>query len=301
MTNTSPAAPRGLIAPALTPFTTNGDIDYGVYRDQLATLLDQGVHGVSPGGSTGEGAVLEDEELGRLVADARSVAGDRPVVAGVIRTSTRAAVRTALTARDAGATALMVTPTFYNVLVPDDAGNEAFYRALSDEVGLPIIIYNVVPQNEITPQLFTRLLDIEHVIGVKQSVGGVMGMYDMRVTAGRNAAVYGATDELLFTCFELGADGAISAVLSLFPRECRSMWDAAEEGRHADGMAIQEDIFPIWKVVRGPQFPARMKAALSILGRDLGESRSPSSPVPPAVREALQHALAPFTAATASR
>lgn len=288
--------PRGLIAPALTPFTADGTIDFGIYRDQVDSLLGQGVHGISPGGSTGEGAALEDEELGRLVADARTAAGDRPVVAGVIRTSTQSAVRTALVARDAGATALMVTPTFYNVLVPDDAGNESFYRAISDEVGLPIIIYNVVPQNEISPQLFTRLLEIEHVAGVKQSVGGVMAMYDMRLTAGPSAAVYAATDELLFTCFELGADGAISAVLSLFPAECRQMWDFAQDGRHAEGRALQDDIFAIWKVVRGPQFPSRMKAALSILGRDLGESRSPSSPVPAAVRTALEAALQPLVA-----
>lgn len=288
-------APGGLIAPALTPFTSNGEIDYGLYRDQVSYLLDQGIHGVSPGGSTGEGAVVEDDEIGRLVADAREIAGDRPVVAGVIRTSTRSAVRAAKIARDAGATALMVTPTFYNVLVPDDAGNESFYRAISDEVGLPIVIYNVVPQNEISPQLFARLLDIEHIVGIKQSVGGIMAMYDMRLTAA-DAMVYAATDELLFSCFELGADGAISAVLSLLPAECRRLWDAAQVGNHDEGRALQDKIFPIWKVVRGPQFPARVKTALSILGRELGDSRSPSSPVPPAVREALEEALAPLVA-----
>ncbi|GAA4180420.1 dihydrodipicolinate synthase family protein [Gryllotalpicola koreensis] len=291
-----PTAPiRGLVAPALTPFTADGSIDYGIFRDQVEHLLGQGVHGVSPGGSTGEGAVLEDDELGRLVAEARALSGDRPVVAGVIRSSTKAAVRAAKLARDAGADALMVTPTFYNVLVPDAAGNEVFYRAISDEVGLPIVIYNVVPQNEISPETFTRLLEIEHVVGVKQSVGGIMAMYDMRLTA-PNAMVYAATDELLFSCFELGADGAISAVLSLFPAECRRLWDWAQEGDHAAGRALQDTMFPIWKVVRGPQFPARVKAALSILGRDLGECRSPASPVPAAVRSALEDALAPLAA-----
>lgn len=290
---TSHSAPTGLIAPALTPFTENGSIDYGIYREQLEYLLEQGVHGISPGGSTGEGAVVEDDELGRLVAEARSVAGDRPVVAGVIRTSTKAAVRAGLIARDAGADALMVTPTFYNVLVPDDNGNEQFYRALSDEVGLPIVIYNVVPQNEITPDLFTRLRQIEHVAGVKQSVGGIMAMYDMRLTA-PDAKVYAATDEMLFNCFELGADGAISAVLSLFPAECRRLWDYAQEGRHEEGRALQDQMFPLWKVIRGPQFPARVKAALRILGRNLGENRSPASPVPAEVQAALTQALAPL-------
>lgn len=283
----------GMIAPALTPFTSAGEVDYGIFRDQVEYLFEQGMHGVSPGGSTGEGATLDDDELGRLVSDARSIAGHHPVIAGVIRSSTKAAVRTAKVARDAGADALMVTPTFYNVLVPDDEGNTAFYRSLSDEVGLPIIVYNVVPQNEITPALFSRLHEIEHIAGVKQSVGGVMAMYDMRLTV-PGASVYAATDELIYTCLELGADGAISAILSLLPAECRELWDASYEGRHDDGRALQDRLFPLWKAVRGPQFPARMKAALSILGRDLGASRSPASPVPANVRAALESALAPL-------
>lgn len=291
--------PKGLIAPALTPFRPDGTIDHGRYRSQVEELLAKGAHGISPGGSTGEGAVLEDDELGRLVHEARDLAGDRPVVAGVIRSSTRAAVRTGSVARDAGASALMVTPTFYNVLVPDDAGNESFYRAISDAVGLPIIVYNVVPQNEISPALFRTLLEIENVVGVKQSVGGVMAMYDMRLTAGPSAAVYAATDELLYTCFTLGADGAISAILSLFPEETRQLWEWAQEGRHEEARALQDKLFAVWKVVRGPQFPARMKAALSLLGRDLGDNRSPASPVPAQVRTALEGALRPFMGAKA--
>ncbi|WP_293786497.1 dihydrodipicolinate synthase family protein [uncultured Aeromicrobium sp.] len=288
------SAPRGLIAPALTPFRSDGTIDYPRFRQQAEDLLAQGMHGISPGGSTGEGAVLEDDEVARLVAEARAIGDDHPVVAGVIRSSTQSAVRTALAARDAGATALMVTPTFYNVLVPDAAGNAEFYRTISDEVGLPIIVYNVVPHNEITPEVFLDLLDIEHVVGVKQSVGGILAMYDMRVSTGTSATVYAATDELIYTCFTLGADGAISAVLSLFPSEVRAAWDAALEGDHAKGLGVQNTLFEVWKVVRGPQFPARMKAAAAILGRDLGECRSPSSPVPASVRTALESVLAPF-------
>lgn len=287
-------APQGMIAPALTPFDADGGVDYGRFQDQAARLLDRGMHGISPGGSTGEGAVLEDEELGRLVAGARTEAGDRPVVAGVIRTSTRAAVRTASVARDAGATALMVTPTFYNVLVPDAAGNREFYSTIAERVGLPIIIYNVVPQNEITPAVFHDLLDIPEVVGVKQSVGGVMAMYDMRITAGDRAAIYGATDEMIFSCLTLGADGAISAVLALFPEQCRRIWDCAQDGRSEEGLELQSRLFTIWKSVRGPQFPARMKAAATILGHDLGLCRSPSAPVPPDVHAALEAAVAPM-------
>lgn len=292
MSRTLPAgAPRGVIAPALTPFDAEDRVDRGRFREQVRHLAASGVHGISPGGSTGEGAALTDEELAALIGDVREHAPGANVVAGVIRTSTQAAVRTGLAARDAGAEALMVTPVFYNVLVPDDDGNVAFYSTLAERVGLPIVIYNVVPQNEISPALFSRLLDIDEVVGIKQSVGGVLAMYDMRVTCGDRGAVYAATDEMLSTCFSLGADGAISALLSLFPRLSRRMWDLCQEGKHDEALAIQDRLLPVWKVIRGPQFPARMKAATKALGRDLKLCRSPSSPVGPELQATLEKVL----------
>ncbi|WP_052436710.1 dihydrodipicolinate synthase family protein [Georgenia sp. SUBG003] len=282
----------GIIAPVLTPFTEDGALDVEAFRAEVRLLLDSGVHGISPGGSTGEGAALTDDELVEMLAIIREENHDSvPVVAGIIRSSTPAAVRTGLLARDAGADALMVTPTFYNVLVPDDGGNRLFYQTLSREVGLPVIIYNVIPQNQISSELAAELLDIEHVVGIKQSVGGIMAMYDMRLASRDKGLVYAATDEMLASCYALGADGAISAILSLFPRTSVRMWELVRSGRHEEALALQERLYPVWRLVRGAQFPARMKAAASALGRQSGYPRSPLTPVSDQVRAALEEAL----------
>lgn len=271
---------RGIIPPIISPFDALGNIDKAIFRREVRHLIECGIHGLSPGGSTGEGAALTDEELSGLIRIAKEEnTKGLPIVAGVIRTSTQAAVKTALAAKAAGADALMVTPVFYNVLVPDEKGNYSFYKAISDAVGLPIIIYNVVPQNEITSEAFSSLLGIPNVIGIKQSVGGIMAFYDMVITNGEKGMIYAATDEMLYSTFDLGADGAISAVLSLFPRLCVKMWNLVQEGRKNEARKIQDTIYPIWKAVRGPQFPARMKAALKLMGRDCGYSRSPMSEV----------------------
>lgn len=288
----TPRAPHGIIAPALTPFDEGDRIDLGRFREQIRNLQAAGVHGVSPGGSTGEGAALDDTEIVALLEAIDEVREPTTqVVAGVMRNSTSAAIRTARAAKDAGAQALMVTPTFYNVLVPDDDGNYEFYARLGEAIGLPIVVYNVVPQNEISPALFSRLLEIDQVVGVKQSVGGIMAMYDMRITVGDRGRVYAATDEMLHSCFALGADGAISAILSLFPRLSLAMWELTRAGRHVEALAIQNRLFPVWKAVRGPQFPARMKAAAAVLGHDYGLCRSPSSAVRPQLRARLESVL----------
>lgn len=279
---------RGITPPVMSTFTADEMIDAALYRREVRYLLDAGVHCISPGGSTGESAALSDAELVEMIGIIRQEnRAGVPVVAGVARCSTRAAIITGLAAKAAGADALMVTPTFYNVLVPDAGGNERFYRAISDEVGLPIIVYNVVPQNEISSELMARLLDIEHVVGVKQSVGGIMALYDMKIACGDRGMIFAATDEMLHSCFALGADGAISAILALFPRLSVRMWELTAAGRHAEALAIQHRLYPLWKVIRGPQFPARMKAAARLLGRDCGFSKSPMTAVDAATQERM--------------
>lgn len=199
-------------------------------------------------------------------------------MAGVIRPSTRFATRTALAAKAAGADALMVTPTFYNPLVPDFKGNYAFYKTLSDEVGLPIIIYNVVVQNVISTEDYAKISEIENVIGIKQSNGGIWGFYDQKLSNGDKGLVYSAQDEFLYSTFALGADGAICAIISAFPEESVAMWDLTLAGKFEEAKKIQDKIWPVWKAVAGPQFPRRLKTALKLLGKDYGYSRSPLVP-----------------------
>lgn len=287
---------RGPISPVMTPFTKDGEIDRGLYRDEVRFLLDSGVSGISPGGSTGEGAVLTDEELVSLIEIVKeeNTAG-LPVVAGVIRLSTKAAVRTATVARDSGADVLMVTPPFYNVLVPDDAGNQEFYERVCD-VGLPVVIYNVVPQNVILPAAAKKIIEIPNMLGVKQSVGGIQAMYEMRLALEGTGLVYGATDEMLPTCYRLGADGAIAAIVGLFPRLSVKLWDLVQEGSFDAALALQKTVYPLWEIIRGGQFPARMKLAAAATGRNLGHPRSPLLDGSDELRARIEQALTTIVA-----
>ena len=179
-----------------------------------------------------------------------------PIVAGIIRHSTRDAIKAAREAKQHGADALMITPIQY--LGGTDAdGNYRFYEAISDAVDLPIIIYNVVPQNEIKPEVAFRLLDIQNVIGVKQSCGGVHEFVQMKTLCGERADVRrdGRTD---MYDVQLGADGAIwrdagcSGALreALGPQEAG---DSREEIGTGHGSPDLDDII-------GAQFPRRLKA-----------------------------------------
>ncbi|MDK2933232.1 MAG: 4-hydroxy-tetrahydrodipicolinate synthase [Clostridiales bacterium] len=268
---------RGIIAPLVTPFNQNENLDEITFRREVKYLLGTGIHGISPGGSTGEGAVLSDDELARMVEIIQEENKNHlPIVAGIIRNSARDAVRAGLAVKKAGASALMVTPTHYNVLVPDEEGNFDFYRRISEEVGLPIIIYNVVPQNPIGPSLFNRMLEnIENVVGIKQSVGGIQAFYEMKLLCGEKALIYSATDDMLYSTFDLGADGAIAAILTAFPEISVQIWDAVQEGNDEEAKALQHKIYLVWQVIKGDHFPRRIKETLRQLGREVGIARSP--------------------------
>ncbi len=267
----------GVIPPIITPFRTDGFIDEKLLQKEIMFSVNAGVNGVSVSGSTGEGPTIRDEELRELITVAKGcVRPKQPVVCGIMRTCTRDAVRAGLVARNAGADAIMVTPTAYNILVPDEEGMFDFYSTLSKEVGLPIIIYNVIPQNPVMPRLFRRLLEeTEHVIGVKQSIGSVPALYAMKMVCGDKGRVYAATDDMLCTCYSLGAVGAISAILAVFPKLCVDMWEYYQNGETAQAMKIQDRLYGSWQCIAGNQFPIRLKYALQVMGREPGLCRSP--------------------------
>lgn len=284
---------EGIIPPIVTPFDADGTINTRLIEKEMKICLEAGVHGLSVGGSTGEGPTLRDEELVELIHVAKDfLKEEQSLVCGVMRTCTRDAVRAGLTAKAAGADAIMVTPPAYNVLVPNEQGMFDYYNTISKEVQLPIIIYNVIPQNTILPGLFKRLIDeTEYVRGVKQSVGGVQALYAMKMATGDKSNVYAATDDMLFTCYELGACGAISAILSVFPKECVEMWNCHINGDRAKGMEIQNSLYQKWQCLGGNQFPIRLKYALEVLGREPGLCRSPITYLPDDEKEKIRAAF----------
>ena len=286
---------EGIIPPIVTPFTETGEIDEEKIRREMEICLEAGADGISVGGSTGEGPTLRDEELTQLIGIAREYVKegtDKTVVCGVMRTCTRDAVRAGKIAKEAGADAIMVTPTAYNVLVPNAEGMFDFYSTISREVQLSTIIYNVIPQNTIYPNLFHRLLkETEYIIGIKQSVGGIQALYADLMEVGEKGRVYAATDDMIYSCFDLGAKGAISAILSVFPKESVEMWKCAQTGDHLRGLEIQQSLYKKWQVLGGNQFPIKMKYALKCLGRDCGYCRSPITYLPEEEKEAIRKAF----------
>lgn len=282
---------RGILPPMVTPFTADEEVDEGALREETRVMLAAGVHGLCVCGSTGEGHVLSVEESCRITEVVRGeVAGRVPVIAGIIRDSTREVIRYGLALREAGADALQITPVHY-LFTPTEEGTIDYYRRIGEAVGLPILIYNVIPWNTISPDLLLRLSGVEQVVGVKQSGGDIHKLADLlKMNRGR-LQIFSAVDDLLYPSFMLGAEGAIAAILTVLPELSVRLWEACQAGRYDEARAIHERLLPVWRSINAPDMSARTKAALELQGRRVGPARHPMLPVSEAVRGAIAAAL----------
>ncbi|KMO37889.1 dihydrodipicolinate synthase [Methylobacterium variabile] len=282
----------GIIPPLTTPFDQNGEIDEKAFRRQVKFFLNKGVHGVCVGGSTGEGHTLTIDEFRRLIETcAEELNGKVPLVAGIIANSTREAIARARAIEAVDVAALQITPVHY-VFKPDEDATYGHFKTLSESVKQPVIIYNVVPWNYLSPSLLLRIMrDMPGVMGVKQSAGDLKLMADLLLDAPAGKVVLTAVDALLYPSFALGAHGTIAANPAAAPGACVALWEAVQRGDHAAALEIHKRLLRFWNTIVGDNLPACVKHALTLQGCDVGMPRQPMPAAGAGQREAIAGAL----------
>ena len=266
----------GIIPPIVTPFTADGEVDEQAFRGVVRFMLKKKVHGICVGGSSGEGHTYSAEEFKRLNEIAcEEVKGAIPVVAGIIVNSTRDAIARAASIAHLPIAGLQVTPVHY-VFKPDEDATYKHFKALSESTKFPVIIYNVVPWNYLSPALLVRIMrDMPGVVGVKQSAGDLKLMADLLINLPEGKKVYSAVDALLYPSFALGAHGTIAANPAAVPGVCVSLWNAVQAGDHKNAKEIHEALLRFWNTIAFDNLPANIKHALSLQGCRTGLPRMP--------------------------
>lgn len=286
----------GIIPPIVTPFTANGDVDEQAFRGVVRFMVKKKVHGICVGGSSGEGHTYSAEEFKRLNEIAcEEVNGAIPVVAGIIVNSTRDAIARAASIAHLPIAGLQVTPVHY-VFKPDDDATYKHFKALSESTKFPVIIYNVVPWNYLSPALLVRIMkDMPGVIGVKQSAGDLKLMADLLINLPKGKKVFSAVDALLYPSFALGAHGTIAANPAAVPGVCINLWNAVQAGDHKKAKEIHEALLRFWNTIAFDNLPANIKFSLSLQGCETGVPRMPMPATTPEqaanIRREMDHVL----------
>ena len=283
---------KGVISPFTTPFNETGEINLDLVKPQVDWLIDNGVHGLAAGGSTGEGHALGRDEYRALMEEtAKAIDGRVPLVAGIIANSTAEVAARGHMVKDLGVAALQITPPSY-LFRPDDDAMVEHFRAIHADCDVPILIYNVVPWCYLSPDLLLRIMDeVPGVWGVKQSAGDMKLFADLLRRAKPDNVIFSAVDALLYSSYQLGAPGAIAAILTAAPGPSVRLWNAVQEGDWDTGRDLHERLMPLWDAIGQDNMPSLCKYAQGLQGLDAGVARKPTSPATEAQKEEVRAAL----------
>lgn len=283
---------KGIISPFTTPFTKKGHIDLSLVKPQVDWLLDNGVHGLAAGGSTGEGHVLNrDEYVSLMEKTAESLQNRVPLVAGIIANSTSEVIARGKSVKDLGVAALQITPPSY-LFRPDDEAMIRHFQEIHEECQIPILIYNVVPWCYLSPDLLLRIMDeVPGVLGVKQSAGDMKLFADLIRRAKPENMIFSAVDALLYSSYQLGAPGSIAAILTAAPGPSVKLWNAVIEEDWVTAKDLHERLLPLWDAIGLDNMPSLCKYAQQLQGLDTGYARRPTSPASEKQKEVIKSAL----------
>ena len=237
-------AQPSVVVALLTPFGPNGEVDAAVLRGHVEFLVGEGVDGLMPCGTTGEGPLLEADEVETVTATVVAAAAGRArVFSHAGRTSTRATVDLALRAIEVGADAVSaVVPYYYELSDPQLLRH---YRALLERAGeTPVYAYTIPARtgNELSPQAL-RTLAGEGLAGLKDSTKSIERHREYLEAAASDAfAVFMGSDGLLLDALEAGAAGSDSAIANVRPDLLVALKRAFVNGRSGEAKSLQQEI-----------------------------------------------------------
>lgn len=285
---------EGLLAFPVTPFGEDGALDLDAFRRQVDLLLGAGAVAVFPACGTGEFAALSRTEYGHLVeACVRHVGGRIPVVVGV-GYGTAIAIELATIATRAGADGLLVLPPY--LAIGDVDGVEEHYRAVARSTPLGVILYQR-DQVVFEPAMVGRLAEEPNIIGVKDGVGQVERLLEIRAATGGNLLLLNGmpTAEIHASALSFcGARGYSSAILNFLPEVAVPFFNAAHEGDEVTMRSLLDRaILPFAAIRRRrPGYAVSLvKAGARLRGLPVGRVRAPLSEVTPEDERALQDLL----------
>jgi 4-hydroxy-tetrahydrodipicolinate synthase len=283
---------EGIIPAVTTPFDAAGAVDDAGLAANLAVLLDAGVHGLVATGTMGEAGSLSAAERRHVVAQVVRAAGGRiPVIAGISSGTPSAAIALAADAAEAGASAVMLLPPLgYR---GDDEEVVAYYRAVAEGAGLPLMAYNNPEASgiDMPVELLVRLYEeIDAVVAVKECSGDARRIPALLGAAPGLEVLVGGDDWAL-EGFCAGATGWITGVADVAPAECIELWDACRTADLDRAREVYRRLLPLARFDMTPKLVQYFKAAMDERGLAGGDCRPPRMPLTAAEREDLLAAL----------
>ena len=288
----------GVLAPIPTPFDDHDRVDTHRLRAALGKWLARPLNGFVLLGSNGEAVLLDEFESDRVIAAAReTIPPDRPLIVGTGRESTQGTIRAAKRAAELGADAALVrTPGFFKGQMTNDVFVR-HYTAVADESPVPVLLYNFTALTGVNlqPAAVSRLAAHPTIVGMKESGGDIAQITEVVASVPSDFQMLAGSLLSFHAALVAGCVGGILAPACVVTEACARLFELARDGRHDEARRLQQQLLPIAKLLGtgGYGIPG-LKAALAVIGYDLGYPRPPLEVPPESASIALGQAIATF-------
>ncbi|MDY6964738.1 MAG: 4-hydroxy-tetrahydrodipicolinate synthase [Halobacteriota archaeon] len=269
---------EGVYSAIITPFSADGEIDEEGFRRIIEFVVDGGVSGILPCGSTGESATLSHDEHKKII-DITTDASSVPVIAGTGSNNTGEAISLTKYAEDAGADAAMLITPYYNK--PNRSGLIRHFTDVAKAVDLPIILYNVPSRTGLNmpADVVVELSKVENILGIKEASGKLSQIAKIIESTDDDFFLFSGNDEETLPIMSLGGVGVISVAANIVPKEMRSLVDALKECDLKRAREMHYKLLPLFEAMFLETNPIPVKKAAELIGLTSSRLRLPLAPM----------------------
>jgi 4-hydroxy-tetrahydrodipicolinate synthase len=263
-----------ILTASVTPFDSDGAVNLARFRELATFLVDNGSDGLVVTGTTGESPTLTDEERFELYTAAVETVGDRAtVIAGTGTYDTRHSVHLTERAHDLGVDGFLIVTPYYNK--PPPRGIVEHVKAIAAVTDKPIVYYNIPARvvNLVSVETLAELAEIPNVIGVKQAWDDLEDA--RRIVEETGLQLYAGDDALVLPFLELGGAGGVCVHTHVVGPQVREQVDRFKAGDLEAARRIDDELAPAYEILGVTVGPIGVKAALNLLGHDVGGLRLP--------------------------
>jgi len=286
---------KGSIVALITPFNEDR-LDESNYVELINYHLENGTHGIVPGGTTGESPTLSHNEHKKIINISIAECKNKiPVIAGTGSNSTSEAVELSIFADKAGADGLLIVTPYYNK--PTQEGLYQHYKKINDNVGIPILIYNIPSRSviDMSVETMSRLFELKNIVGVKDATGDLKRAEQQRKIMGDKFIMLTGEDGNALEFNKKGGSGCISVTANVAAKLCSEMQNSSLDKSNIDLQKRATDIYKLLTPLNNSLFiesnPSPVKYAASLLKLSPEAVRLPLVQITEPTKSAIQQAL----------
>lgn len=268
---------RGAGVALVTPFHADGSVNYEKLAELVEEQIAGGTDAIIACGTTGEAATMSEEEHMDVIRFIIKAVNHRiPVIAGTGSNCTATAIDLSKQAEEAGAEGVLLVTPYYNKAT--QGGLIQHYEAVAGAISLPCILYNVPSRTGVTiqPETMDYLYQhVENIVGVKDATGNISMITKLMSLVDENFLLYSGDDDQIVPLLSVGASGVISVLSNVAPRQTHEICQKWFDGDIKGAREAQFKAYPLIKALFAEVNPIPVKAALNLMGKNVGSLRLP--------------------------